>query len=126
MLESCQYDEYLMPPNWTVAEDHGKAVRSGRLSHNITQEKQSPFSTDVICPCCFKYIDKDPIPYCEDAKDLAYLGVGFPLFYNFIRLCLLLLFSLIIDNCVMSIAMNLEENYCRYCEGYSGLRKPKV
>jgi hypothetical protein len=68
----------------------------------------------MICPCCFKYIEKQPIAYCEDTKDLAFLGVGFPLFYNFMRLCLLLLASLIVDSCVMSITMNLHENKCRY------------
>ena len=56
MIESLPYD----PPNWTLADSHGKAVRVGISRHRHWRRNQDTYE---ICPCCFKYIDKDPIPY---------------------------------------------------------------
>lgn len=56
MSETCQYDEYQMPPNWIVAEDHAKAARGGVPPHTAFDNQGKSFQTDLICPCCFKYI----------------------------------------------------------------------
>lgn len=57
--------EGMEPPNWTIAESHGRAVRVGISKHKHWRKNNSSYE---ICPCCFKYIDKDPIPFRENTK----------------------------------------------------------
>lgn len=47
-------------------------------------------------------ITKVQIPYGEDVKELSYLGSGFPLFYNYLKFCILMLAALLADSCILS------------------------
>ncbi len=100
MFDSSKYE-----PNWKEAELHGKAARVGFFDEN---------SKD-ICHCCHQKTEKREIPLCENTKSLEFLGFGFPLFYMFIRNCIILLLLLIISNSLISLvtAVNDGTEYCK-------------
>ncbi len=50
--------------------------------------------------------------YCENTKELAFLGEGFPLFYNFLRYCIVMLVTLILDDGIIGVLLSLYENQC--------------
>lgn len=91
-------------PDWKLAEIHGKASKVGFYDETSPQ----------FCRCCFQKTQKEEIPLCENTKSLEFLGFGFPLFYMFIRNCILLLVLLIISNNLISIFISVQDghNYC--------------
>jgi hypothetical protein len=58
------------------------------------------------------YIEKESVGYCENTKELAFLGEGFPLFYNFLRYCIVMLATLILDDGIIGVLLSLNENKC--------------
>ena len=59
-------------------------------------------------------MNKEEIPLCENTKSLEFLGFGFPLFYMFLRNCILLLVLLIISNnlIILFISVTDGQHYC--------------
>lgn len=82
-------------PDWEEAKIHGKAANVGYYDELSTN----------VCHCCNQHIDKTEIPICDTTKSLEFLGFGFPLFYMFIRNCILLLILMI---CVSNILALVE------------------
>lgn len=72
-------------PDWQAAELHGISTYPGI----INQDKSK--NSNIICPCCLNAIHKDQAPLCENSKELEFLGFGFPLFYVFLKYCIILL-----------------------------------
>lgn len=50
-------------PDWEFASKHGKASLTGKPF-----EGKSKLSKSEICPCCFQFIYKDPVPLCTNPK----------------------------------------------------------
>lgn len=78
-----------LDPDWELAALHGQSSKAGKLHENISRQDL------LACKCCFNIVHKDPIPICENAKELEFLGFGFPLFYSFMKDCIILLIILI-------------------------------
>ena len=97
-------DEKKYLPNWEQAKVHGEASRVGFYDQ----------LDNDMCPCCQQKIHKKLIPIGENTKSLEFLGFGFPLFYMFIRNCIILLILLIISNNFISlyISVNDGNEYC--------------
>ena len=76
-------------PDWEQAGRHGLASRAGLSMDGAT------INSTLLCRCCFSVVYKDPVPMCENSKSLEFLGFGFPLFYAFLKNCIILLISLI-------------------------------
>ena len=82
-------------PNWKEACNHGKAMSVGLPP----SKEEEPLTS--VCPCCLNIINKKPAPFCENVKQLEFIGFGFPLFYSYIKNCiLLLLLSICSYNCL--------------------------
>lgn len=64
------------------------------------------------CPCCYGYIEKEQVGYCQNTRELAFLGEGFPLFFNFLRYCLVMLVALILDDAIIGVLISFSENHC--------------
>ncbi|CAD8205212.1 unnamed protein product [Paramecium pentaurelia] len=101
------YNPLQMPCDWNVARKHALARRTApdtkaRLDDDDDEEPKKP----ETCPCCGFEIERKEIPYCDDIKSLKFLGAGFPLFYNFLKFCILLL-------CLQSLValFNILSNY---------------
>lgn len=91
-------------PDWKEAEIHGQASRVGFYDEMSTN----------LCGCCKQKVQKEEIPICENTKSLEFLGFGFPLFYMFIRNCIILLILLIISNNFISLFISIHDgnDYC--------------
>jgi hypothetical protein len=98
------FDESRLLPDWKQAEVHGRASKVGTYDEG---------SGDV-CDCCQEKVHKEEIPLCENTKTLEFLGFGFPLFYMFIRNCIILLLLLIISNNLISIFISVTDGQ-KYC-----------
>jgi hypothetical protein len=59
-----------------------------------------------VCPCCARYRHVTPFKLTTPTKDLSILGIGVPLFFQYIKYC-------------MNILMTLTIIYCFYNLGYS-------
>jgi len=72
-----------MPPNWELAEEHGKA----NLCVNSSETSLDYDNPDSYCPCCqLPYVTEDVMyPLCVDNTNLGDLGPGFPLFFIFMK-----------------------------------------
>ena len=68
--------------------------------------------TGETCACCGYEVDREEIPLFADVMELGFLGSGFPLFYNFIIYCILLLFELLTINGGYNLVTNLMGEYC--------------
>lgn len=75
-------------PNWELAELHGMATMPGIVQSSSQYEEE-------LCPCCYNTIYKDKAPLCDNSKQLEFLGFGFPLYFVFIKYCIVLLLILI-------------------------------
>lgn len=72
-----------MPPNWDLAEAHGKANLVTNSSETVV-DFENP---DSFCQCCQLPIptDEQMYPLCVDNTHLGDLGPGFPLFFIFMK-----------------------------------------
>lgn len=93
-------------PDWKLATNHGIANRAGKPLYG-RERKNSVF----ICRCCYLPINKEDPPLCAHSKELEFLGFGFPLFYQFLKMCILLLFLSIASYNAMSLRQALESNF---------------
>lgn len=55
-----------LDPDWEFASRHGKASLIGEVS----MDKNSSMSQSEICPCCFQFIYKEPVPLIVNSKEL--------------------------------------------------------
>lgn len=95
-------------PDWIQAERHAMASRAGHPT------KDPQLGSTVLCKCCFNHIHKDPAPLCENSKELEFLGFGYPLFYTFLKNCIMLLICLICTYSAYALKNAITYNY-NYC-----------
>lgn len=83
-----------MPPDWDLAEAHGKA--NGVLDSSETVLNYDDPSS--YCQCCQLPIptEENLFPICTDNTNLGDLGPGFPLFFIFMKYLAIYLFCLTI------------------------------
>ena len=62
-------------------------------------------------------IEREPVNVCANKKSLAYLGFGVPLFYLFIKYCIVLNLLLIVTDGVVSVYRAYETNTLS-CQNY--------
>jgi hypothetical protein len=98
-----------MPPDWNFAHQHAKASKPG-LVENIHTQK----TINVFCPCCLKPIVKKEIPLFENSKELEFLGFGFPLYFIFIKYCIVLILVLIVTYSGISLFWGIQ-NTLQFC-----------
>lgn len=75
-----------LTPDWQEATQHALASKIG-----FPPDSSSAGSIS-ICPCCYEHINKTQISLFENTKELEFLGFGFPLYFSFVRNCVMLLF----------------------------------
>ena len=52
------------------------------------------------------FVHKQTVGYNENTKELAFLGEGFPLFYNFLKFCIVMMLVLMIDDGILGMVMS--------------------
>lgn len=81
-----------MPPDWDLAEKHGRANKCIDSSETILNYEDP----NSYCPCCqLPYVeDENFFRLCVDNTNLGDLGPGFPLFFIFMKYLTIYLFIL--------------------------------
>ncbi|CAD8158550.1 unnamed protein product [Paramecium pentaurelia] len=103
---SDQYDEYMIPPNQTIAEQHQLACKVG------IPKPYKEGETVNICPCCKQQIEKTQIDFQRDEMAFSFLGSGYPLYFNFIKCCLMIVGVLFLTSGQYQLVSNLTSNDC--------------
>ncbi|CAK77359.1 unnamed protein product (macronuclear) [Paramecium tetraurelia] len=103
---SDQYDEHMIPPNYTIAQQHQLACKVG--IPNPYKEGE----TVNICPCCKQQIHKTQIDLQRDEMAFSFLGSGYPLYFNFIKCCLMIVGVLFLTSGQYQLVSNLTSNDC--------------
>lgn len=105
----------MMPPDWKFAEEHAKANKPG-----LVDDRMNPISSNLICPCCLKTIIKNEIPLLSNSKQMEFMGFGFPLYFIFIKYCIILLLVLICSYSTISVYLGIKET-SEFCSHTSRL-----
>jgi hypothetical protein len=92
------YDPYMIPPILELAEDHLKAMRIGKPVLDLSQENIDEASGLPV--------DNEPPSICCDTEELAFISPGYPMYFQFIRFCILMGLCII----VFSSAFNIYDN----------------
>lgn len=68
-------------------------AKKGRgILAQVKWQKRISLFIDEVCPCCgFSTVKGQDLNLLCNTNDLQFLGSGFPLFFNYIRYCILLL-----------------------------------
>jgi hypothetical protein len=74
------YNEFQCPVNIKLAEEHRLATMVTSLSGD--NEEIGP---DDICKCCQLPIIGKKIPLCTNNEGLEFLGVGFPMYFEYLK-----------------------------------------
>jgi hypothetical protein len=92
-------------PDWKFAATHGQASKIG------IKKDENKRSTTSICRCCLNVIYKDPASLCENSKELEFLGFGLPLYFVFLKNCIILLLISICSYNGLSLYWAFLHNY---------------
>ena len=88
--------------DWKKAERHGRASLPGKPKPEEERGDK--------CDCCMKEIDKEPIPVSTNSKELDVLGFGFPLYFIFLKYCIILIILLIVTYTAIGIFWSIKSN----------------
>ena len=93
------YNPSAYPPDIEFAQLHG-------MAHSVGE--YIPPKEDIErCPCCLAAYYKPPLPLCCQLEDLLHVGAAYPLYFVFIRQCIILLLINILISSVPSLVINL-------------------
>ena len=83
-----QFNPYKSPPDFELARLH--AIASRVCDPREPMANQSGANV-LKCPCCGLPVNNKQIPLCCTPEKFAHLGVCFPLYFNFIKFCFVVL-----------------------------------
>ncbi|EAS02885.2 kinase domain protein (macronuclear) [Tetrahymena thermophila SB210] len=104
-----RYNPHLIPPDWKTAERHGKAKRVGKNKMPSSTQQEEIFE---VCPCCDYQIDKNIISLREQVDTLSFLGSGYPLFFHYMKYCIIILGLIILTSGEYNILSNYYGHTC--------------
>ncbi len=108
------YNPKLYPPNILQCEEHAKARRASFPQSIINRAMGKTLEEQAInvCDCCGYPAENQLIPLCSSSKELVFLGSGFPLFFNFIKYSIGLLFMILMIAGCYNLITNIESADC--------------
>lgn len=102
------YDSKLYPPNISQSEQHAHARR---VSIPFQADQQKREAVDV-CDCCGYPVENSQVPLCCHPKELLFLGTGFPLFFEFMKTAIGMLFMIMLISGLYNIWTNINGEDC--------------
>ena len=63
-----------------MALDHRRATMVTKVSEDVTE-----FLPQNLCKCCQHPLIGKQISFCTSAQGLEFLGVGFPLYFQYLK-----------------------------------------
>ena len=105
------YHPLKFPPNIQMAKNHSKA---NRVSEQIDI---ATVLNDDKCECCNKFIENKQLPLDCNLEKLYHLGFCFPLYFHFVKYCIVVVFMVL---CISGI-FGLFYNYNSYQNDFDGI-----
>lgn len=102
------YDPYQVPPDFEMAQGHGKAKR---VYHFPTHEEFSILEREE-CPCCGIPKDGHEIPLSAPLSQLFPLGSGYALYFKLLLYCISLLSIVFVISGFFNLVSSVVENDC--------------
>ncbi|KAM3134512.1 hypothetical protein pb186bvf_013326 [Paramecium bursaria] len=100
-ISEMQYDPFQCPPDIQKAKNHGLANRVS-----------IPIEDENICECCGMAINNEQFPIQTELKDLVWLGVTFPLYFQFIKKCAFLFVVQFFMGSFYNLVLNIKGQKC--------------
>ena len=101
------YDEDQSPPNVELAMIHGEATKVyAAIPEADKNEKRK------VCICCGNAYDLQKLSTCCAKSDLYHLGVGFPMYFEFVIFSGVLIVIMLAISGVYNIVTNVLEHDC--------------
>ncbi|KRX03843.1 hypothetical protein PPERSA_04638 [Pseudocohnilembus persalinus] len=97
------------PCNIEKAKKHARAKRV-RKPLSVQDSKLDP---SQICECCGYRESNQQLGFCDDLNELGFLGPGIPLYFQFIKGCICLLFITICIFGITNTVFNLQGDACK-------------
>ena len=88
---------------------HAQSRRVGKEASSVDKEL-----VVTICPCCGYEVERLDLNFFGSVDQLSFLGAGFPLFYNYVKYCIMILFLQILIASGYDLWTNIYGNYCYY------------
>jgi hypothetical protein len=105
LLNTPDYDPTLKPANIELALQHSNAKRIYRYGSDSKHSKK--------CACCGLSIEGGQLlPMCSSPSDYSYYGVGYTLYFEFYKDCIILMFLLAVIVGGYSTYTNYYGNSC--------------
>ncbi|EAS02382.2 phage head-tail family protein, putative (macronuclear) [Tetrahymena thermophila SB210] len=82
------YDAYKIPPDFVKADQHRLANTVGP-EKDINQIKEN--ENIEYCECCARQIQRNQLSLKCNIYELSFLGCGFPLYFYFLKQCMIML-----------------------------------
>jgi len=105
------YDQ--VPPAFDKAKIHGRAKRVYAAQSEIDRTSElAQHKTKKICECCGNGYDLEKISLCSSKSEMYHLGVGFPLYFDFIIYCGVLAIIMLLVSGIYNFVTNRDANDC--------------
>ncbi|CAD8092456.1 unnamed protein product [Paramecium primaurelia] len=108
-----------IPPDFNLAELHREAwnvgttklsksqLRSLRLHQNTPNISEEEKLVGQICKCCARQVPKDRVKIDCNNQDYSFLGAGMPLYFEYIKACILMLIVMFVTSGDYNIITNI-------------------
>ncbi|KAL4476129.1 hypothetical protein ABPG74_009862 [Tetrahymena malaccensis] len=96
-----------IPADWNKAIRHAKSRET-----KPERPKISDNDFEEVCECCGYELNRQPIGLFVPSIQLGFLGSGFPLFYNYIQYCIIMLTCLLAIQGIPNLIYNYKGNFC--------------
>ncbi|KAL4466145.1 hypothetical protein ABPG72_000691 [Tetrahymena utriculariae] len=119
----CKVDFDQIPPDFKLAEDHKKATRVGPLLNQKGNQTSNLQKSCDRCDCCGRNVDRKALNLDCQVTDLSFLGSGFPMFFQFIKLTTFYLIFILLVGGLYNIFNNEDGNQCQQHNALEGCFK---
>ncbi|KAL4481493.1 hypothetical protein ABPG74_007582 [Tetrahymena malaccensis] len=109
----CKVDFEKIPGDFILAEDHRKATRVGPELNEKEKRTLSLGEDCNKCDCCGRNVERKPLDLNCNITDLSFLGSGFPMFFQFVKLIILYLVIILMLSGLYNIFQNEKGAECQ-------------
>ena len=101
-----EFNPYKSPPDFELAKAHGIARRVCK------PYTPAEYHKSLKCPCCHLPFENKQFRVGCDVEQLSSLGVCFPLYFSYIKFCVVLLCICLSISGIMNLIYNLQGTNC--------------
>ncbi|KAL4444843.1 hypothetical protein ABPG74_016051 [Tetrahymena malaccensis] len=110
------FDPFKIPCDWEKAKLH---AQSRETKPELDSEEvispdgqQGEKKMQEVCECCGYELKRKEIGLNVDTMELGFMGAGFPLYFNYIKYCCLMLFFLFCIQGIPNLVYNIQGEFC--------------